>query len=94
MKKKIYLKNPERLIICIVLFFILFGIFGFQNVSLGESVPNYITIKVSKGDTLWTIASDYVKDGEDIRDVIAEIKELNNLKNSNIKVGQELTIKV
>ena len=95
MKKKLYLKNPERLIICIViLFFILFGIFGFQNVSLGESVPNYITIKVSKGDTLWTIASDFVKDGEDIRDLIAEIKQINNLKNSNIKVGQELMIKV
>ena len=71
--------------------FIIVGMFGFQNVSLGDSIPEYVTITVSKGDTLWTIARDYYQE-KDVRDVIEQIKEINNLKNSNIKVGQELLL--
>jgi len=92
MKKKIYLKNPERLVISIViLMFITFGLFGFQNVSLGDSIPEYITITVSKGDTLWSIAKDYC-DGKEVREAIEEIKEINKLEDSNIRVGQELLL--
>ncbi len=93
--KKLHLKRPERLVFFIIMIgFVFLGMFGVQKTSYGESVPKYITIKVSQGDTLWTLAKDYVKEDEDIRDVIANIKELNNLKSSNIKIGQELVIKV
>jgi len=92
MNKKIYLKRPERLIMAItILFFIIFGMFAFQTVSLGDSIPEYVTITVSEGDTLWTIAKNYYKEN-DVRDTIQQIKELNNLKNSNIRVGQELIL--
>lgn len=92
MNKKIYLKNPERLIMSIaILVFIIFGMFGFQNVALGDSIPEYITITVSKGDTIWTIAKDYYQQN-DVRDIVEEIKKINNLENSNIKVGQELLL--
>ena len=52
---------------------------------------------VSKGDTLWSIAekeinnNDYYK-GKDIRKVIYEIKELNNLSNNNLVEGTSLKI--
>ena len=92
MNKKIYLKRPERLVMSIVIVILVaIGIFGFQNVSLGDSIPEYVTITVSRGDTLWTIARDYYQE-KDVRAIVEEIKEINNLKNSNIKVGQELLL--
>jgi len=92
MNKKIYLKNPERLIMSItILAFVIIGIFGFQTVSLGDSIPEYVTIKVCEGDTLWTIARNYYQKN-DVRATIEEIKEINNLKSSNIRVGQELLL--
>ena len=92
MNKKIYLKRPERLVMSIVIVILVaIGIFGFQNVSLGDSIPEYVTITVSRGDTLWTIARDYYQE-KDVRGIVEEIKEINNLKNSNIKVGQELLL--
>jgi len=92
MNKRIYLKRPERLVMSIVIIiFVIVGMFGFQNVALGDSIPEYITITVSKGDTLWTIARNYYQEN-DVRNIVEEIKEINNLKNSNIKVGQELLL--
>lgn len=92
MNNKIYLKRPERLVMSIVIIiFIIIGVFGFQNVSLGDSIPEYVTITVSKGDTLWTIARNYYQEN-DVRSIVEEIKEINNLKNSNIKAGQELLL--
>lgn len=57
------------------------------------------TIFVSNGDTLWNIASqeqetnNYYSD-KDIRDIVYDIRKLNNLDNSEtLKIGQKLVIK-
>lgn len=34
---------------------------------------------VSDGDTLWTIASEYKKEGQDIREYVYQLRELNNI---------------
>ena len=57
----------------------------------------YKTVSVTKGDTLWDIASSEQKNntyykGKDIRDIIASIKSNNNLKSSDLHVEQELKI--
>lgn len=92
MNRRIYVKRPERLIMSIVIIMLVFfGIFGSQNVALGDSIPEYITITVSKGDTLWSIARNYYQEN-DVRNIVEEIKSINNLTNSNIKVGQELKL--
>ncbi len=57
----------------------------------------YKNISVIAGDTLWDIAkeeqlyNDYYKD-YDIRDIMADIKQINNLESSSLKVAQKLEI--
>ncbi len=95
MSKKLYLKNPLRLLFSIAFVLILSIAFVliFHDSAAGNNVPEYATIIVSKGDTLWNIARTYNYDNVDIRNKIDEIKELNKIS-SNIKVGQELLIKI
>ena len=87
MSRKIYLKNPERLLgsmlamICMTILLM----FSVQNVSLGSTTEEYVSVYVCKGDTLWSIA-------RDIRNRVSEIKEINNLSNSSIREGQELLL--
>lgn len=95
MSKKLYLKNPLRLLFSIAFVLVLSITFVliFHDSASGNNIPEYATIIVSKGDTLWNIARTYNYDNIDIRNKIDEIKELNKIS-SNIKVGQELLIKI
>ena len=92
MSRKIYLKNPERLLgsmlamICMILL-----MFSVQSVALGSTTEEYVSVYVCKGDTLWSIAKDYY-DETDVRNRVSEIKEINNLSNSSIREGQELIL--
>ena len=62
-----------------------------------ETTMNYDTITISTGDTLWQIAllqqqiNPYYET-KDVRDIIAHIKKINQLQNSNLKVGQILKV--
>jgi LysM repeat protein len=47
---------------------------------------------VGAGDTLWTIASDYVSPGADIRELISDIRARSGLQTSLIHPGQILNI--
>lgn len=50
-------------------------------------------IEVRPGDTIWKIAAAHSTKQQDIRDVIANIRRLNQLDaNCNIYPGQSLTI--
>ncbi len=93
--KKIYLKKPARLILAFILIILLSAMFIllFQSPAKGDSIPEYITILVSKGDTLWEIAKQFSAENEDIRNKISEIQEINNIS-STIKIGQELKIRI
>ena len=95
MKKRIYLKKPIRLFLAVV--FVLIASFAFllifHDSASGNNIPQYATIVIAKGDTLWNIAKKYNYDNIDIRSKISEIRELNKIS-SNIRVGQELKIKV
>ena len=71
----------------------------FSNISFSKGEIKTKTIYVSSGDTLWTIAEEeqennvYYED-TDIRDIIYQIKQLNDLQNnSNLSEGQKLIIK-
>lgn len=43
---------------------------------------------VQSGDTLWDISLRYKPEGEDTREYIREIMEINNLESSMIEIGQ------
>lgn len=67
--------------------------------TLSHSNTNYKTIYVSSGDTLWTIAKEEKNnniyfESKDVRNIVDEIKYANNLNESNLKIGQELSIPV
>lgn len=57
--------------------------------SQGQALGRDITVE--KGDTLWAIARRYYPN-TDPRKPIAEIKELNKLKTSQIYAGQTLQL--
>ena len=71
--------------------------FIFISNSFSHSEINYRKIYVSNGDTLWTIAkseknNNIYFENKDIEEIIYELKSINNLKNSNLIIGQELSI--
>ena len=91
--------NVKRFIISTTILFliILFGGSAVLNSTYSCTKIDYKTIYVTQGDTLWDIASQeqktnsYYKD-KDVRDIIYDIKNINNLKVSNLEIGQELKI--
>jgi len=76
---------------------ILFLIFILSNISFSHTEIKFKEITVSSGDTLWSIAK-YEQDNnlyfedKDVRDIIDEIKFLNNLSSSNLSIGDKLSI--
>ena len=81
----------------IIIFLIIFIILILANISFSHTEIKYKEISVSSGDTLWSIAK-YQKinnnyfENKDIRDIVAEIKNVNNLKNSSLNIGDKLSI--
>jgi LysM repeat protein len=59
-----------------------------------EAIRPTITVehRVAGGDTLWALAETFTSPGEDVRDSIALIKELNQLSSSELRTGQVLVL--
>ena len=62
-----------------------------NQVSAGEpqAVVEYV---VQPGDTLWSIADGSSTSDVDVREVIADLRELNNLRTSSLQIGQRLSL--
>ena len=90
--KKNFIGSMNITILLIILLIILLS-----NISFSHTEVNYKEIAVSSGDTLWSIAR-YEQDNniyfedKDVRDIIYEIKLLNNLTNSSLNIGDKLSI--
>ena len=52
-------------------------------------VQDYI---VGQGDTLWSIATEYKREKQDIREYVYQLAELNNIDNCLIYPGQTIKI--
>lgn len=82
-------KNITILTICISFVIIL----GFMITTYaGANNTTLVDYRVKSGDTLWTIAENYIPEGKDIREYIYNIKKINDLDNSMIYSGQKLII--
>lgn len=95
-RHNIRIKSKFRFITFLVLLILAVGI-GFSwitgmNVINGVTEPNYTTVEVSAGDTLWDIANRCSDENQDVRKTVYEIRHLNNLTSSTLTTGQ--TIKV
>ncbi|MEJ5945094.1 LysM peptidoglycan-binding domain-containing protein [Pseudokineococcus basanitobsidens] len=49
-------------------------------------------VVVLPGDTLWSLADEVAAPGEDVRDVVLEIEELNGLTSADVAVGDRLLV--
>ncbi|MGO1173507.1 MAG: LysM peptidoglycan-binding domain-containing protein [Actinomycetaceae bacterium] len=50
------------------------------------------TVVVAPGESLWVVAGSVADPGEDVRDVVAEIAELNGLSGASVSAGQVLRL--
>lgn len=71
---------------------------GFRSNAKSDSAPAvykyYKSITVAGGDTLWSIAEDYMDTGyyDSVNDYIAEVKNMNALTDDEICYGEHLVI--
>lgn len=95
-RKHIRIKSKFRFITFLVLLILVLGI-GFGRitgigVANGVNEPEYATVEVNTGDTLWNIAERYASNDQDVREVVYKISRINDLDQDTITAGQ--TIKV
>lgn len=96
---KIKVVNLKKFIRSIVLILLIIGFISifFNSFSLSYGEVKCKSIYVEDGETLWSIAKYQMNnnkyyDGKDIRYIIEDIKDKNNLKNSDLQIGQKLEI--
>lgn len=85
--------------ICLILLVIFILSIVCAKSTLSHKETEYIAFYVSEGDTLWSIAAELQGNNEyyknkDIREVIFNLKNINNLESTNLYVDQELMIPV
>lgn len=79
--KKYVLKNKKKFYSFIFIISLVAFLIIYTNSVAGYEEPQYQSIVVSSGDTLWSIAKKYGNDS-DIREYIHKVKEINNLDSS------------
>ncbi|MBQ3291749.1 MAG: LysM peptidoglycan-binding domain-containing protein [Mogibacterium sp.] len=95
---KIKIVNPVRffIFILITVFFITFA--GFSLLSAGQaeaSAPvRYAKVVIQENDTLWNIASSYNPERSDIRELVHEIYDFNNIDANNLQPGDIVYVPV
>lgn len=62
--------------------------------SAPEPVDRVDTVVVQPGESLWVIASGVTDPGQDVREVVDQIKRLNGLQGAAVHAGQELAVPV
>jgi cell division protein YceG involved in septum cleavage len=91
-RKKIWAAGTAILVL-LVLFSVLFMTKTVTAESDTNKVKLVKSIEVKKGDTLWSIASDYYSDEyDDMNDYIHEIKECNGISGDSIHVGNYIVV--
>lgn len=90
--------NPIRffLFILVLVFTVtvaIYGLFGSGNAE-AASLRTYAQVVVQPSDTLWSIASSYNSGYGDIREIVHDIYEINDLESGNIHPGDVVFVPV
>ena len=72
--------------------FILIIFFNTSKVNSTTSIPQYKSVLVEKGDTLWSITKNNCCNYKDIRKAVYYIRKANNITSANINPGQIIKI--
>ena len=94
MKRKLIIVSPLRFFIsiCIVVGLLVGVIVALFNQAQAETYTSYKEVEIVEGDTLWEIAAKHTDNNTDIREVIYDICELNNIKSCDIAVGDTIVV--
>ena len=88
--KKLRIVNKARFITSItVIIMFLVLIFSFTNAKENVIYEDYT---VTVGDTIWSIASENKKDGQDVREYIYQLQKVNGLDDCMIYPNQTIKI--
>lgn len=88
--KKLRIVNKKRFVTSIsILIVIIISIF---NCVFATKTVEYENYTVAQGDTLWGIASENKKVGQDVREYIYELREVNNMNDCLIYPNQVIKI--
>lgn len=65
-----------------------------NNSSSADMTPYYTNVTVRNGETLWSIAEQYIDYGasDSIYDYMEQLSELNHLTSDNVYEGQKLVV--
>lgn len=82
-----------------ILSILIMGLVIFSSKTYSKADVAYKEEYIYSGDTLWSIAEDEVIDNKyfenkDIRDVVSELKVVNNLSSSDLYEGNKIRIPV
>ncbi len=94
----VHLTRRGRLLVLAVLVSVLFGAFslgraGSQAAPEAQPAPALEQTTVQPGESLWTVA-ERIAPHNDPREVIAQIRRLNDLTGSTLRIGQQLLLPV
>lgn len=98
MTKRYRVVNKFRFTVFVVLMILLIATFA--NFALGHSTADsltrteYMNLKVSDGDTLWSIAKTYMADSGDIRQSVYELCQLNGISADELYAGMKIQVPV
>lgn len=97
-RKKYRIKSRVRFTVFIVLMLLVTAtavttFLGFNNAD-GMTKPQYIQVQVESGDTLWSIAEQYMPADMDRRESVHIISKTNETSASKLYPGQTLKIPV
>lgn len=67
---------------------------AFSKNSVSDESHMVISVVVEKGDTLWSIAKEYMPKGANICEYVYEISANNGIKDGNIYCGQTIFVPV
>ena len=95
MKKTLKVKSRVRFTaFVLIMLFAVTGLFNTMlglNDALGLTKQEYIEVSINSGDTLWTIAEQYMPSDMDIRKAVHIIKNVNDI-DSQLQPGQTILI--
>jgi len=73
---------------------LLFTLYNFTAFSINNEEHQYIEILVQNGDTIWDIAQEYYDGTKDIRRIIHNILDINDIEGAMIKPGDKILIPI
>ncbi len=93
-KRRYILKNRAKFFSFIFFISLIVFIIAYTASVSGYAEPDYTTVTVQPGDTLWSIAEQYGDDSSDIREYIYNIKKINNMKSSLLVENTSIIIPI